>query len=327
MSTSIVITRRLPATLLSKILTRPSTVIQYHDSNDAISSQKLLELCAKNGGASAILCTLTDSINKSVIDACNGKLKVISTMSVGYSHIDTKLLKDYNIQLGNTPGVLTNATADLVMALVLATARRITEAASAAKNGEWKDWKPFWMCGKELFGSKVGILGLGRIGEAIVKRLRGFDCEVIYTGRSGSKPTLDSTLNTRWVDSDELYSTSDFIIVICALTPETKGLINYQAFSKMKENVTFINASRGEVVDQEALVRILHERPEMRAGLDVTSPEPLPLDHPLLHTNQCIILPHIGSATESCRTNMALLTIDNALAVLDEKTMPSEVKL
>jgi glyoxylate/hydroxypyruvate reductase len=325
--TSIVITRRLPSALLTKILARPSTIVQYHDSNDAISSQKLLDLCSKDGGASAIICTLSDSINNSVVEACKGKLKVVSTMSVGYSHLDTKVLRDHGIRVGNTPGVLTNATADLVLALVLSTARRITEAVNAAKVGEWKAWEPFWMCGKDLFGARVGLIGAGRIGEAIVKRLKGFDCDVVYTGRSGPKTDLDCALGTRWVTLEELYSTSDFIIVMCALTPETRGMINYDSFSKMKHDVAFINASRGEVVDQDALVRILKERPNMRAGLDVTSPEPLPLDHPLLHTNQCTVLPHIGSATDSCRSNMATMTIDNALAVLDESTMPAEVKL
>jgi len=327
MATSVVVTRRLPSALLTKILARPSTILHYHDSNDAISSQALLDLCGKDGGASAIICTLSDPINQAVVQACMGKLRVVSTMSVGYSHLDTKVLRENNVLVGNTPGVLTNATADLVLALTLATARRITEAANAAKVGEWKAWEPFWMTGKELYGARVGIVGLGRIGESIVKRLRGFECVISYTGKSGPKEELDRSLGTKWVTSDELYSTSDFVIVICALTPETRGMVNYESFSKMKHDVVFINASRGEVVDQGALVRILKERPQMRAGLDVTDPEPLPLDHPLLHTNQCVVLPHIGSATDSCRSQMAEMTIDNALAALDDGQMPAEVKL
>jgi glyoxylate/hydroxypyruvate reductase len=323
--TRVVVTRRLPAAVLSAIQSRPSTVVLMHDSDEPIPAPLLKEWVSQDGGAHALLCLLSDKVDKNLIDSAKGSLKVVSTMSVGYSHIDVAAAKAAGVRIGYTPGVLTDATADLVLALTLATCRRIVEAAGAVKSGEWSSWKPFWMTGKDLARARVGIIGMGRIGEAVARRLRGFGCDIVYTGKSGPKAETDAALGTTFVDMPTLLSTCDVIIVICALTAETKGMIDAAAFAAMKKDVVFINASRGEVVVQEDLVAALQTRPQMRVGLDVTTPEPLPVDSPLLSMPNCTVLPHIGSASEACRLTMAQLTVANALAALDGQNMPAEV--
>ena len=323
----IVVTRRLPSVLLSKLSNRPNTKLIYHDSDDPLPYDKLLEYVQQDGGASALLCLLSDKIDKSLIQASQGNLKVIATMSVGVSHIDLDYVKQNQIKIGYTPNVLTDSTADLVLALTLSVARRLPEAANAVRTGEWNTWKPFWMTGKDIGTSTIGIIGMGRIGEAITKRFKGFGCKnILYTGRSGAKPAIDQELGTTYCDMPTLLKSSDIIITICALTNETKGLINYEALHLMKSDAIFINASRGEVVNQNDLIKILQERPNFRVGLDVTTPEPLPLDSPLLTLKNCLILPHIGSASEGCRMKMAEMTIDNIINGLDNTPMPAEYK-
>ena len=191
---------------------------------------------------------------------------IVSTMSAGVSHVDLAAVKAAGARLGNTPGVLTDSTADLVLGLTLAVARRVVEAAAAVRSGEWSSWRPYWMTGKDLARSRCGIIGMGRIGEAVARRLRGFDCEVVYDGRSGAKPAVDARLGTRWVPREELLATSDFVFLLCALTPETRGMIGASQLRAMKPDAVFINASRGETVNQDELVAVMRERPLMRAG-------------------------------------------------------------
>ena len=326
-SSIVVVTRRLPAALVARLASRPRTTLRYHDSDEQMAPEQLL---AAAQGASAIVCTLADAISPAVIAAAAPSLRVVSSMSVGYSHVDVAALRALApaCRLGNTPGVLTDATADLVVGLALAAGRRLVEAAAAARSGEWRSWKPFWMCGKGLSRARVGIVGMGRIGEAVAQRLRGFGCDVMYDGRSGPKPAVDAVLGTRHVSRAELYATSEFVVVLCALTAETRGLIGLEALRSMREDVIFINASRGEVVDQAALAAVLAERPAMRAGLDVTAPEPLPLDSPLFAAANCLVLPHIGSASDECRAAMAAMTVENAMRALDGAAeLVAEVKL
>jgi len=324
----VVLTRRLPAALLARLRAAlpPGAALAYHDSDAPMPRAELLAACA---GASALLCTLSDAVDEELVRAAGASLRVVSTMSVGYSHCDVAALRAARARLGHTPGVLTDATADLVLGLLLATSRRIVEAAAAARSGAWAAWQPFWMTGKELSGARVGVIGMGRIGAAVARRLRGFGCEVVYDGRSGAKPELDAALGTRWLPRAELLASSDFVVCVCALTAETRGMLGAAAFAQMRDDVVFVNASRGEVVDQPALLAALEARPRMRAGLDVCSPEPLPLDHPLLAHPRCLVLPHIGSAGERCRERMAELMVDNALAALagDGAPMPAEVAL
>ena len=243
---SLVVTRRLPPELLA-IAQAKGAVVHAWDSDAPMPRAELLDYVRRDGGASALLCMLSDGIDEAVLEAAGASLKVVATMSVGVSHIDIAACRARGVRVGYTPGVLSEATADLVLALTLATARRVPEAAAAVTTEAWSAWSPFWMCGKDLYGSRVGIIGAGRIGTAIARRLRGFACNIVYTCRSGPKPALDDELGASWCALPDLLQTCDFVIVICALTSETRGMIGAAALRSMKPDAVLINASRGEV--------------------------------------------------------------------------------
>ncbi|XP_057322676.1 glyoxylate reductase/hydroxypyruvate reductase-like [Microplitis mediator] len=275
-------------------------------------------------GVDGVFCLLTDKIDKQIIESAGPQLKVIATMSVGLDHLDLKILKERNIKVGYTPDVLTDATSELTVALLLATSRRIIEAERALRRGEWTSWSPTWMCGPGLAGSTVGIVGLGRIGARVAEYLHPFRVSrILYSSRSEKKSA--EAFNGQRVPFDELLKESDFVIVTIAQTPETRGLFNAEAFSKMKKSSIFINVSRGEIVDQDALVHVLKNREIRAAGLDVMTPEPIPLDHELLKLDNCVLLPHIGSASTEVREKMSIITANNILAVLKgtPELMPS----
>lgn len=268
---------------------------------------------------------LTDKIDDEILDKAGPNLKIVATMSVGYDHLDVNEIKKRGIKMAYTPDILTDATAELAVALLLATSRRLLEANEEAKTGGWKAWSPFWMCGPGLKGSTVGIVGFGRIGQEIAKRLKPFGpSKIIYYNRS-EKPQAAKEIGATRVSFDELLSQSDFISVSCALTPETKEIFNETAFKKMKNTAVFINTSRGGVVDQDALVRALQDNIIWGAGLDVMTPEPLPLDHPLFKLKNCVILPHIGSACIETRQDMAVLTAKNIVAALKGQPLLTEL--
>lgn len=322
-SRKVVLTRRMPSDAVAKLARGGAVEVVMHDSDDPMPRDALL---ASVPGAAAILCTLADRVDREVLDAAGPALRVISTMSVGYSHIDVPRCVLAGVRVGFTPDVLTEATADLALALTLATARRLPEAAHAVRAGEWSSWKPFWMTGRDVYGARVGIVGLGRIGTAIARRLRlGFNCHVTYTTRTRRSRDVEAELGVTWAPLETLLRESDIVILICALTEETRGLINRTTLGLMSHHGTLINVSRGEVVVQDDLVAHLESHPDFRAGLDVTTPEPLPVDHALLRLPNCYVLPHIGSASSSCRAAMAHLLVDNALAGLDGGDMPAEV--
>ncbi|XP_017082282.1 glyoxylate reductase/hydroxypyruvate reductase [Drosophila eugracilis] len=285
------------------------------------------ELIREVAGKDALYCALTDKIDKEVLDAAGSQLKCVATISVGYEHIDVQECKKRGIRVGFTPDVLTDATAELTLALLLATNRRLFEANKQVYNGGWKSWAPMWMCGQGLKGSRVGMFGFGRIGQEIAARIVPFKpAEITYTTRS-PRPQEAATVNARRVDFDEMVCNSDFIVVCCALTPETKEIFSTEAFQKMKPNCILINTARGGVVDQKALYEALKNKQILAAGLDVTTPEPLPLDDPLLKLDNVVILPHIGSADIETRKEMSRITARNILAALAGDKMDAEVKL
>ncbi|KAG8130353.1 putative Glyoxylate reductase-hydroxypyruvate reductase-like protein [Naja naja] len=250
-------------------------------------------------------------------------LKVISTLSVGYDHLAVDEIKKRGIRVGYTPDILTDATAELTVALLLATSRRLPESVVEVKNGGWTTWKPLWMCGYGLSGSTVGIIGLGRIGQAVAYRLKPFGIKkFLYTGRH-PRPEAAVELKAEFVSLDKLAEESDFVIVTCSLVPETQGMCNQDFFCKMKKTSVFINTSR----QQDDLYEALVNGQIAAAGLDVTTPEPLPTDNPLLSLKNCVILPHIGSATYSTRNTMSVLAANNLLAGLKGENMPSELRL
>ncbi|KAJ8974400.1 hypothetical protein NQ317_011244 [Molorchus minor] len=251
-----------------------------------------------------LFCMLTDRIDSEVLDKAGKKLKIVATMSVGYDHIDVNEIKKRKIKIAYTPDILTDATAELAVALLLTTSRRLLEATGAAKIGEWKSWSPFWMCGPGLQNSIVGIVGVWPSEKAEAKEI-----------------------GAEKVCFDELLTSSDFISVSCSLTPDTKELFNAAAFNKMKPTSIFINTSRGGVVDQNALIEVLENGKIWGAGLDVMTPEPLPLDSPLLKLKNCVILPHIGSACIETRKDMAMLCAKNIVAALKGEPLPTELVL
>ncbi|NXQ00058.1 GRHPR reductase, partial [Vidua macroura] len=254
-------------------------------------------------------------------------LKVISTLSVGFDHLALDEIKKRGIRVGYTPDVLTDATAELSVALLLSACRRLPEAAEQVKSGGWTTWKPLWMCGHGLSDSTVGIVGLGRIGQAVARRLKPFGVRrFLYTG-SGPKPESAAEFGAEFVPLTRLAEESDFVVVTCALTPATQGMCNKDFFGRMKKTSVFVNTSRGAVVNQEDLYEALAQGQIAAAGLDVTTPEPLPTDHPLLSLRNCVILPHIGSATYATRSAMAVLAAKNLLAGLRGEPMPHELQL
>lgn len=278
-------------------------------------------------GAHGLFCLLSDKIDREVLDAAGPDLKVISTLSVGFDHLAMDEIKKRGIRVGYTPDVLTEATAELSVALLLTTCRRLPEAIQEVKSGGWKSWSPMWMCGYGLSNSTVGIIGLGRIGMAIAQRLKPFGVKkFLYTGRQ-PHPERAEEVNAEYVSCQKLTEDSDFVIVSCSLTPETEGMCNKDFFSRMKKTSVFINISRGSAVNQDDLYQALITGQIAAAGLDVTTPEPLPTNHPLLGLKNCVILPHIGSATYSTRNTMAILAVNNLLKGLAGDEMPSELKI
>ncbi|XP_072452879.1 glyoxylate reductase/hydroxypyruvate reductase isoform X1 [Notamacropus eugenii] len=318
------VTRRMPPEGQAVLAQAGISNVEQWEADEPISREDLLKGVA---GAQGILCLLSDKIDKKILDAAGSNLKVISTFSVGVDHLALDEIKKRGIRVGYTPDVLTDATAELGVALLLTTSRRLPEGIEEVKNGGWTSWKPLWMCGHQLLDSTVGIIGLGRIGQAIARRLKPFGIQkLIYTGRQ-PKPKEAAEFQAEFVPLEQLAAQSDFVVVSCALTPETKLLCNKNFFQKMKKTAVFVNISRGDVVNQEDLYQALANGQIAAAGLDVTTPEPLPTNHPLLSLKNCVILPHIGSATYGTRNTMSVLAVNNLLAGLKGEPMPSEFKL
>lgn len=313
---SIYITRELNNEAIK--LAKESCDVSMWTGPDPVPRNVLLQNIQNKDG---LLCLLTDKIDKEVLDKAGPNLKVISTMSVGFDHLSIVDIKTRNIKIGYTPDILTDATAELTVGLLLSTSRRLIEASNEAKNGGWSSWAPYWMCGPGLSGSTVGIVGFGRIGQKVMGLLKPFNvAKFLYTSRN-PKDVIDA----KHVTLDSLLTDSDFVIATCALTAETKEMFNDEAFKKMKKTAVFINSSRGGVVDQDALVRALKSNEIFAAGLDVTTPEPLPTSHELFNLKNCVVLPHIGSASLETRKNMADMAVRNLIAGLKGEKMPAEL--
>lgn len=278
------------------------------------SREQLLE---RVRGVDGLLCLLTEKIDGELMDAAGPQLKVISSMSVGVDHIDVAAATARGIPVGNTPGVLTDATADQAFALMLAAARRITEAERFLRAGKWVTWQPSLLLGADLVGATLGIVGFGRIGQAIAKRAQGFDLRVIY-----HSPNAEPAYGAQSVDLDTLLRESDFVSINVPLKAETRHLVNAEFLAKMKPNAILVNTARGGVLDQTALYDVLKSKRIFAAALDVTDPEPLPMDCPLLELENCIIVPHLGSASKKTRDMMSLLAAQNLIAGLKGERLP-----
>lgn len=264
---------------------------------------------------------LTDKIDAELFDRAK-KLKIVSNYAVGFDNIDLDEAIKRGIMATNTPGVLTETTADLAFALLMATARRIVEADKFARAGRWKTWGPMLMLGQDVYGAKLGLIGLGRIGYAVAKRAKGFDMDVIYYDMFRNEKA-EQELGLKFVELEQLLKESDFVSIHVPLTPETKHLINEKTLGLMKKTAILVNTARGPVVDEKALYEALVSNKIAGAGLDVMDPEPPSMDNPLLKLDNVIILPHIASASVATRTKMAVMAAENCVAGLKGDVPPN----
>ncbi|MFQ6135303.1 MAG: glyoxylate reductase [Nitrososphaerales archaeon] len=304
------VTRRIPQPGLE--LLSSSCEVTVHQGDETPSIEELLRNIR---GKDGLLCMLTDRIDSEVIDTAPG-LRVISSFSVGVDHIDTAEATRRGIYVTYTPGVLTEATADLAFTLMMAAARRIAEADRYVRSGEWKvGWSPTMLLGEEVHGKTLGIVGLGRIGSAVAERAKGFGMKVLYHSRTRS-PEKEKRLNVEYRSLGDLLKESDFVSLHIPLTEETHHIIDSQKLRLMKRNAVLVNTSRGQVVDEDALAEALEKGWIAGAGLDVFSTEPLSTDNPLLKLKNTVLTPHIGSATHQTRSLMSEISVRNLLAVL-----------
>ena len=279
------------------------------------------ELLEHVRGVDGLLCLLTDRVDSEVMDEAGAQLKVISNHAVGFDNIDVQAATARKIPVGNTPDVLTDATADFAFALMMAVARRIPEAERYVHEEKWKTWGPMILLGVDLKGATLGLIGFGRIGKAMARRAVGFDMRVIYYDPSEKK--ADPDIKAARVDFETLLKESDFVSLHTPLTPDTRHLIDTEALSKMKPNAVLVNTSRGPVVDMDALYEALKEKRIFGAGLDVTEPEPLPLNSPLLTLDNIVIVPHIASASKTTREKMSWMAAQNLIAGLKDERLPN----
>jgi glyoxylate reductase len=307
---------------ITRIIPDPGLVLVKEHFDPDIWVQNLPpsrdELMERARGVDGLLCLLTENIDSELMDAIGPQLKVISSMSVGVDHIDVAAATTRGIPVGNTPGVLTDATADQAFALMLSAARRIPEAERFLRAGKWVTWQPSLLLGADFAGSTLGIVGFGRIGQAVAKRAQGFQMRVIYYD-----PTAEPVFGAQPADLDTLLRESDFVSIHVPLTEKTRHLVNTEFLAKMKPNAVLVNTARGGVLDQTALYQALKSNQIFAAALDVTDPEPLPMESPLLELENCIIVPHLGSASKKTRNMMSLLAAQNLVAGLKDERLPN----
>lgn len=279
------------------------------------------EILKRVQGMDGLLCLLTDKVDGEAMDAAGAQLKVVSNYAVGFDNVDVGAATARKIPVGNTPGALTDATADFAFALLMCAGRRVVEGDRFVRAGKWRTWGPMLLLGNEIKGATLGLVGFGRIGKAMAKRALGFEMRVIFY--DPGKEDNDPELNARRVDFETLLAESDFVSLHTPLTPDTHHLIDAEALSRMKPTATLVNTSRGPVVDMDALYEALSDKRIFAAGLDVTDPEPLPPDHPLLSLENLVIAPHIASASVTARGNMARMAAQNLIAGLKGERLPN----
>jgi len=276
-------------------------------------------------GCDGVLTLLTDRVDDAFLDAAGSQLKVVSNYAVGFDNIDVPALTARGIPAGNTPGVLTETTADLAFALLMAAARRIPEGDRYVRAGKWKTWGPLLLLGPDVHGASIGIVGFGRIGQAMAKRAAGFGMTVLYHDVQRADPAVESEHAATFLPLEELLPRSDFVSLHVNLTPATKGLINAETLTWMKPTAVLVNTSRGPVVDGPALADALRSGGIFAAGLDVTDPEPIPMESPLVGLDNCLIVPHIASASRATRGKMAEMAAANLLAGIAGERLPTPV--
>ncbi len=283
------------------------------------------ELLRRVAGVDGVLTLLTDRVDDAFLDAAGPGLKVVSNYAVGFDNIDVAACARRGIPVGNTPGVLTETTADLAFALLMAAARRVSEGERYVRDGKWKTWGPLLLLGPDVHGATIGIVGFGRIGQAVARRARGFGMEILYHDLQQLPPEVTEPLGATYLPLEELLPRADFVSLHVNLSPQTRHLINAETLSWMKPMAVLINTSRGPVVDQAALADALERDVIWAAALDVTDPEPIPMDDRLVGRDDCIIVPHIASASRATRGKMAEMAAANLLAGVRGQPLPTPV--
>ncbi|MTI80790.1 MAG: D-glycerate dehydrogenase [Firmicutes bacterium] len=319
MKPKVFITRKIPAEALEKI--KEVCEVSIWNNEDVPVPRDVLEKEVVE--VDALYSMLTDAVDEQLMEKAKN-LKVVSNMAVGFNNIDLKVATKRGIKVTNTPGVLSETTADLTFTLMLATSRRLLEASDFLRQGEWKTWSPMLLTGQDVYGATLGIIGMGRIGEAVARRAKGFDMNILYHNRS-RKPGTEEELGAQYTDMETLLKESDFICIMTPYTPETHGLIGEKELQLMKKTAILINTARGGIVNEDALYKALKNEDIYAAGLDVFENEPIPTDHQLLKLPNLVALPHIGSASIKTRTTMANLAVENMLQALNGKVPPNLV--
>lgn len=309
------ITQKLPDQAVAE-LEEQYEVRMWPEENTPAPREKLLEEAKE---AHALWTMLSDRVDSEVFEAAPN-LKIVSNLAVGYNNIDLEAAHKHGVTVTNTPDVLTESTADLTFALLLATARRVIEAEKTVRSGDWQSWTPMGMTGQNVGGATLGIIGMGRIGEAVARRAKGFGMDILYHNR-----TRRNLEDVRYAEFEELLKTSDYVVILTPLTPETKGMIGAKELAMMKESACLINVARGGIVDEMALYEALKEKQIWGAGLDVFEQEPVPIDHPLLTLPNVTVLPHIGSATVQTRLEMMALNAEAIKACFENKSVKNRV--
>lgn len=312
------VTRLLPKPAMDRILSSCDTEVwegELPPPRDV--------LLKKVGQVEGLLSLLTDKVDAELFSKAP-KLKVVSNYAVGFDNIDIPEATKRGIIVGNTPGVLTETTADYAFALLMAAARRVVEGDRNVRSGGWKTWGPMTLLGHDIYGATLGIIGLGRIGIAVAKRAKGFGMKLLYYDLARRKD-VENELGIQYVNLETLLKESDFITVHTNLTPETHHLIGAKQFEMMKKTCILVNDARGPNIDNNALYQALRDGKIAFAALDVTEPEPLPSNHPLLTLENVIITPHIASASVTTRTKMGLMAAENLIAGLKGEMPPNPV--
>ena len=283
------------------------------------------ELLRRVAGVDGALTLLTDKVDDEFLDAAGPQLRVVSNYAVGFDNVDVAACARRGVRVGNTPGVLTETTADLAFALLMAAARRLPEGTRYVRDRKWKTWGPLLLLGPDVHGSTIGIVGFGRIGQAVARRAHGFGMEILYHDLEPLPASVTDPLGATYLPLEELLPRSDFVSLHVNLSPVTRHLINAETLAMMKPTAVLVNTSRGPVVDQAALADALRDGVIWAAALDVTDPEPIPMDDPLVGMDNCLIVPHIASASRATRGKMAEMAAANLVAGVRGEPLPTEV--
>lgn len=313
------LTRQLPAEVMARL--REVSNLSIHPYDRALTKE---EIIAGVKDKDALLCLLTDQIDREVLSA-NPDLKIVANYAVGYNNIDVYAAAELGIPVSNTPGVLTETSADLAFGLMMAVSRRLVEADAFLRTGKWEGWGPLQFLGPDVHGATLGIVGMGRIGKAVAKRAKGFEMDVKYWNRTRLSEEEEQKEGWQYMPLSDILSVSDFVSLHLAYTAETHHLIGAHELELMKSEAVLINTARGAIVDEKALVNALAEDKIWGAGLDVFEHEPK-VEKELLTMNNVVLLPHLGSASVATRTKMGMIAIDNILAAWEGREIPNLVK-